>query len=43
MDLLLQQQIGAQELEKHDHFYDIIDYGIPLVMFDRVVEDLECD
>ena len=33
----------TQKLEQYDHFQDIIDSDIPLVMFDRVIDEMECD
>jgi LacI family transcriptional regulator len=34
---------GTQQIEKYEHFEELIDLGIPLVMFDRVIDELECD
>ena len=33
----------SQERESYAHFEQLIDRGVPLVMFDRVVDYLECD
>lgn len=33
----------TQQIEKYEHFEELIDLGIPLVMFDRVIDELECD
>lgn len=33
----------TQQLEQYDHFQNIIDADIPLVMFDRVIDQMECD
>ncbi|QJP35176.1 LacI family transcriptional regulator [Nonlabens sp. Ci31] len=33
----------TQQVEKYKHFEELIDLGIPLVMFDRVIDELECD
>lgn len=29
--------------KKYDHFQDVIDEGFPIVMFDRIPKELECD
>ena len=33
----------AQKLNKFNHFTEIIDEGTPIVMFDRIAEEVECD
>ncbi|WP_291097031.1 MULTISPECIES: LacI family DNA-binding transcriptional regulator [unclassified Flavobacterium] len=33
----------AQKLHEYSHFKDIINEGIPIVMFDRIADDVECD
>jgi LacI family transcriptional regulator len=33
----------AQKLNKFNHFTDIINEGTPIVMFDRIAEEVECD
>ncbi|AUC79748.1 hypothetical protein CW736_10425 [Nonlabens sp. MB-3u-79] len=33
----------SQRIEKHEPFEELIDLGIPLVMFDSVIDELECD
>lgn len=33
----------AQKLQEFNHFKEIIDDGTPIVMFDRIVDDIECD
>jgi LacI family transcriptional regulator len=33
----------AQKLNSHSHFNDVIKEGIPMVMFDRVSSEVECD
>jgi LacI family transcriptional regulator len=33
----------AQKLQQYDHFKSIINEGTPIVMFDRIAEDVNCD
>jgi LacI family transcriptional regulator len=33
----------TQEFQKYDHFKTIINDGIPIVMFDRIAEEINCD
>lgn len=33
----------SQELKKYDHFTNIINEGTPIVMFDRIAEEVNCD
>ena len=33
----------AQKLHEFNHFKDIINEGTPIVMFDRIVDEVECD
>ncbi|MGA9637636.1 LacI family DNA-binding transcriptional regulator [Flavobacterium sp.] len=33
----------AQKLQDYSHFSDIINEGTPIVMFDRIAENIECD
>lgn len=33
----------SQKLQKYDHFTTIINEGTPIVMFDRIVEEVNCD
>ncbi|MGB5981356.1 MAG: LacI family DNA-binding transcriptional regulator [Nonlabens sp.] len=33
----------TQQLQKYDHFKQLIDGDIPVVMFDRVIDEIECD
>ena len=33
----------TQQLERYDHFQNLIDADVPLVMFDRVIDEMECD
>jgi len=33
----------AQKLQDYQHFTDIISEGTPIVMFDRIAEEVECD
>lgn len=33
----------AQKLQDYSHFTDIINEGTPIVMFDRIAEEVECD
>jgi LacI family transcriptional regulator len=33
----------AQKLKKYSHFKDIINEGTPIVMFDRTVDEVDCD
>ncbi|WP_292891099.1 LacI family DNA-binding transcriptional regulator [Nonlabens sp.] len=33
----------TQQIKKYDHFEELIKLGFPLVMFDRVIDELECD
>ncbi|MBF2708840.1 LacI family DNA-binding transcriptional regulator [Flavobacterium soyangense] len=33
----------AQKLHEYNHFKDIINEGIPIVMFDRIAEEVSCD
>lgn len=33
----------SQKLQKYDHFVNIINDGTPIVMFDRIAEEVNCD
>jgi LacI family transcriptional regulator len=33
----------TQELQKFDHFKEILNEGIPIVMFDRISDEINCD
>ncbi len=33
----------AQKLQDYSHFTEIINDGTPIVMFDRIAEEVECD
>lgn len=33
----------AQEINEYGHFKDVINEGTPIVMFDRIANDVECD
>ena len=33
----------AQKLHEYNHFKDIINEGVPIVMFDRIAEEVDCD
>jgi LacI family transcriptional regulator len=33
----------AQKLQEYTHFKDIINEGTPIVMFDRIADEVECD
>lgn len=33
----------AQKLQEYNHFKEIINEGTPIVMFDRIVDEVECD
>jgi LacI family transcriptional regulator len=33
----------TQKKKKHSHFQKIINYDVPMVMFDRVAKEIECD
>jgi LacI family transcriptional regulator len=33
----------AQKLQDYSHFIDIINEGTPIVMFDRIADEVECD
>jgi LacI family transcriptional regulator len=33
----------AQKLHEYNHFKDIINEGVPIVMFDRIAEEVPCD
>lgn len=33
----------SQKMQKYDHFSTIINEGTPIVMFDRIVEEVNCD
>ncbi len=34
---------GAQKAGQYDHFSAVIDQGMPVVLFDRVIDELPCD
>lgn len=33
----------AQKLQEYNHFKDIINEGVPIVMFDRITDEVSCD
>ena len=33
----------AQKLHEYNHFKDIINEGVPIVMFDRIADEVDCD
>ena len=40
---ILSVSAEAQQLQEFNHFKEIINEGTPIVMFDRIVEEVECD